>query len=204
MRVTDWFFHLTLQKLAYSLSRAKDLVPCKLTEALSCHSLSHGNLHFCFKEQHTNGLFKTVFASRSSLCPEEQNPCAQPRLEVPRWELKEVWELHVQLLQHQQHWSDWGKINKWRRGHFHAKGISDRHFPVPSWDKCVCSSSPKMLIAPYTLKSTFQAASCGATRLPYRDFCVPNTAEMPYTKFCVIRIDKCKEDLDTNKYLAGI
>lgn len=33
---------------------------------------------------------------------------------------------------------------------------------------------------------------------------VPNTAEMLYTKFCVVRICKYKEDLDKYKYLARI
>lgn len=49
------------------LSSAKDLVSCKLTEALSWHSLPHGNLHFCFKEQHTNGLLDSLYTQKFSM-----------------------------------------------------------------------------------------------------------------------------------------
>lgn len=40
--------------------------------------------------------------------------------------------------------------------------------------------------------------------LACRDFSLPNTTEIPHAKFCMVRIHTCKQDLDTNKYLARI
>lgn len=132
-------------------------MPCKLSEALSGHSLSYSSLQLCFKEQYTSDSlctqkFSMPRRSGSILC------CPQYRLKVPSWVLKEVWELHLQ-----QHSSDWGKIsNKWE------DIPMPRPFMIGTSKSflgyvCVQFFTPRLLIALGKPKCTFHAASLQGT-----------------------------------------